>query len=290
MGCPMPVRAYLKLGALAMLLSQAHPQMAAAQVVGSDQYAIAGCPSSDIRTPAELRRRIDKSLEHAITYPGTFAHGAEVIQRAHLPRLLIASGQTDKLGVLWDDRAIENSADLNTAFHFALSTKNLPLMRAVAASNVRRTRTEEPFLAPTAELPALADLYVKLFERPPDLLTEYRKLAASALAEAKKIGPAPAEMQEERPEDRRRVAAAWMLFHLERIRMQLAGPGNGHAQSGIFLDAAAALVSRECQPRTWRLIQSLRSGKPVCSDRESDGPLLRAEHPYVCRLVEAMAA
>jgi hypothetical protein len=55
----MPVRTALKLGALAMLLSQAHPQTAAAQVVEYDAEVTAMCPSSDLVTPSEIRRWIE---------------------------------------------------------------------------------------------------------------------------------------------------------------------------------------------------------------------------------------
>lgn len=284
----MPVRAVLKLGALALILSQMHPQMAAAQVVESHDYVIALCPSTDIPTAAELRRGMVGSLDQAIKDPSMFSYNTEYIRRVELPQLLIVTDRIEQLGLLWNKRAIENSADLNTAFHLALGTQNASLMRTVASSNVRRTRTQRPFLAPTAELPALAGLYVKLFERAPDLSTEYRKLAASTFAEAKRLGPAPAGMRNERPEDARRLAAAWMLFHLERIRMRFQGPGNARAAPKKFLDRAAALVSRECQPQTWWIIEAIRSGKTACSDRESEERLLRSEHPYVCKLIESM--
>jgi len=286
----MPVRAILKVGALALLLSQVHPPMAAAQVVEYDEQVTYQCPASDLKTAAEIRRGIDRSIDHAITYPSMFAHGAELIRMVHLPKLLIAGGQMEKLGLLWDKRAIENSADLNTAFHYALATKNAALMRAVASSNVRRSRTDDPFLAPTAELPALAAVYAQLFERELGLFREYRKLAESAWAEAKLVGPAPPGMKEEEPEHRRRLAAAWMLIHLERIRRQIYGPGNMGPAPEVFLDRAAVLVSRECQPRTWRMIEALRAGKPACSDRERARQLLRTEHPYVCSLAEVMEA
>lgn len=286
----MPVRAFLKIGALALILSQVHPQRAAAQVVESDAHVTFGCPSSDLVTSAEIRRGIDKSLDYSLKYPSMFAHDFELIRLETLPKLLIVSDRMNDLGMLWGKRAIENPADLNTAFHYALSTKNASLMRSVASSNVRRTRTQSPFLAPTAELPALAAVYAKLFERELDLFAEYRKLAESAWAEAKLVGPAPAGMKEEGPEHRRRLAAAWMLVHLERIRMQIYGPGNMGPAPQVFLDRAAALVSRECQPQTWRMIQSLRSGKPVCSDKIRDDQLLVDEHPYVCKLIDPMGA
>jgi hypothetical protein len=229
-------------------------------------------------------------MDYSIRYPSMFEHDTKLLRIVILPKLLIASDRMDDVGLLWGKHPIENSADLNTAFYLALITKNASLMRAVASSNVRRSRNDEPFLAPTADLPALAAVYAKLFDRDLDLFTEYRKLAESAWAEAKQVGPAPPGMKAEEPEHRRRLAAAWMLFHLERIRMQLYGPGNGHTTPEVFLDRAAALVSRECQPRTWRLIQSLRAGGPACSDQERAGQLLRSEHPYVCKLVEAMEA
>lgn len=283
-------RAFLKLGAVAVLLLQAHPQRAAAQVIEDDVHVIAGCPSSDIPTAAGIRRGIDKSLEHGITYPSVFSASAKYIEHVELPRLLIVSGRAEHLDLLWNKRAIKNSADLNTAFHHALNTKNVSLMRAVASSNVRRTRTQGPFLAPGAELPALAALYVKLFERSSDLTTEYRKLSAITLVEARRAGRARARMQDEGNEDRRRLAVAWMLFHLERIRMQLPETGKGRAQPGELLDTAARLVSRECQPRTWQLIESLRTRKSVCWDGQRAGTLLKSDHPYVCKLVEPMEA
>lgn len=284
----MPVRAFLEIGALALILSQAPPQMAPAQVVESHDYVIAQCPSSDIPSGAQLRRGMASSLDQAIEDPSMFSYNMEYIRRVELPQLLIVSDRIEQLGLLWDKRVIENSADLNTAFHLALSTQNASLMRSVATSNVRRTRTQRPFLAPTAELPALAALYVKLFERSRDLSTEYRKLAANTLAEAKRLGPAPVRMRDERPEDARRLATAWMLFHLERIRLQSQTPGNARAAPEIFLDRAAALVSRECQPQTWWMIEAIRSGKAACSDRANKEHLPKFEHPYLCKLIEPM--
>lgn len=283
---PVPCRAFLKLGALALLLSPANPPKADAQVVETHEDANSVCPSSDLRTAVEIRREIDKYVDHAIAYPSIYKHTAELIGFDSLPKLLITSDRTEALRLLWNAGSIENSADLNTAFHLALSTKNASLMRAVATSNVRRTRTQTPFLAPTADLPALALLYVKLFERSPDLLTTYQKLAGSALAEAKQVGSAPLGMQEEGPQHRRRVAAAWMLFHVARIGSQLSRPGKSRAESRAFLDKAARLVSRECLPRTWHLMQSLRSGKSTCSNEEGAGQLLRSDFPYVCKLIQ----